>query len=266
MALIDARPERPGGRWAIDFCGMPFSGVNAEAVLQYLEQRRSDDPFGYIVTPNADHVVRAWQDGEALRPVYADADLSLCDSRILPLVARFCRVRLPVVPGSDLSWFLFEYVINPYERVTIVGGDEGSVAKLKGKYGLRNVRHHNPPMGFIRDRDAVLEAARFVERSPARFVFLAVGSPQQHLLVLHIKDRGRATGTALCVGASLLFLTGGLQRAPLWMRQTRVEWLHRLLTEPRRLWRRYLVEAPRMFSLASRQTVAHGVRQTVRVQ
>jgi exopolysaccharide biosynthesis WecB/TagA/CpsF family protein len=245
--------SRPGGFWTTSFCRMPFSAVDAAAVLQYLEQRRSSDPFSYIVTPNVDHVVRHWREGEALRAFYEDADLSLCDSRILGLVARMCGTKLPVVMGSDLTTVLLQYIANPHERLTIIGGSEEVVEKLRRRYGLRQIRHHNPPMGFIRDREAVLDAANFVERQPARFVLLAVGSPQQELLAQAIKERGRATGIGLCVGASLLFLSGDLERAPVWMRQARLEWLHRLASEPRRLWRRYLVEGPAIFRLAARQ-------------
>jgi exopolysaccharide biosynthesis WecB/TagA/CpsF family protein len=252
--------SRPGGFWTASFCRMPFSAVDAAAVLQYLEQRRSSDPFSYIVTPNVDHVVRHWREGEALRAVYEDADLSLCDSRILSLVARLCGTKLPVVTGSDLTTVLLQYIANPHERLTIIGGSEEVVEKLRRRYGLRQVRHHNPPMGFIRDREAVLDAANFVERQPARFVLLAVGSPQQELLAQVIKERGRATGIALCVGASLLFLSGDLERAPVWMRQARLEWLHRLASEPRRLWRRYLVEGPAIFRLAARQMAQRRVQ------
>lgn len=240
---------------------MPFSAVDAGAVLNYLERRGSADPFGYVVTPNVDHVVRNWRDGGVVTEACADADLSLCDSRILALVARLAGVELPVVPGSDLTAVLFEHIVNPYERVTIVGGEPEMVGRLRRRFGLRNVQHHNPPMGFIRDPVAVLDAARFVERWPARFVLLAVGSPQQELLARFIKGRGRASGLALCVGASLLFLTGDLQRAPAWVRRARLEWLHRLLSEPRRLWRRYLVEGPRIVSIAARHIVAQAAEE-----
>jgi exopolysaccharide biosynthesis WecB/TagA/CpsF family protein len=245
--------DQPGGFWATSFCRMPFSAVDATAVLHYLEQRRSSDPFGYIVTPNVDHIVRYWREGEALRAIYEDADLSLCDSRILGLVARLCGTKLPVVAGSDLTAILLQYIVNPYERLTIIGASNEIVEKLRERYELRQVRHHNPPMGFIRDPEAMLDAANFVERQPARFVIFAVGSPQQEMLAHFIKERRRATGVGLCVGASLLFLSGNLERAPIWMRQARLEWLHRLASEPRRLWRRYLVEGPAIFRLAAQQ-------------
>ena len=78
---------------------------------------------------------------------------------------------------------------------------------------------------------------------------LAVAMPQQEILALRVAQAGGAVGVGLCIGASLDFLTGRKARAPLWMRKASLEWLHRLLSEPKRLWRRYLVEGPRIFLL-----------------
>lgn len=232
---------------------MPFSGISARDVIRFLETRTVNDPFGYIVTPNVDHIVRNWRSGGKIVEVYEDADLSLCDSRIVSLIARFARISLPVVTGSDLTAILLDYVVDPNERLTIIGGSPEVVARLAGRYGLRNIRHHNPPMGFIRDEVAILETAQFVERNVSRFILFAVGSPQQELLAHRIKERGLASGICLCVGASLLFLTGDLKRAPEWMQRWRLEWLHRLLQEPKRMWRRYLYDGPRILRIASAQ-------------
>lgn len=235
------------------FCEMPFTGISVRDVIGFLEARTVKDPFGYVVTPNVDHVVRNWRDGGQLIEIYDDADLSLCDSRIVGLIGKLCGVTLPVVTGSDLTSILLDYLIDPDERLTIVGGSSAIVAKLARRFSLRNIRHHNPPMGFIRDPVAVLEAAQFVERNSARFVLLAVGSPQQEVLAREIKQRGQACGVGLCIGASLLFLTGDLRRAPVWMQRARLEWLHRLAREPRRMWRRYLYEGPKILRIASGQ-------------
>ena len=59
------------------FCEMPFTGIAVRDVIGYLESRTFKDPFGYIVTPNVDHIVRNWRDGGKLVEVYDDADLSL---------------------------------------------------------------------------------------------------------------------------------------------------------------------------------------------
>lgn len=254
-ALTRRDPDATYGGWPITFCGMPFSGLDLDSTFRYLERRRSTDSFAYVVTPNVDHTIRAWRTGEQTSRLYAEADLSLCDSRILALLARPLGVTLPLVTGSDLTSILFELVINPYERVTIIGGAPELISRLERRYELRNIKHYDPPMGFIHRRDEVGDTISFVERFPARFIFLALGSPQQERLAHILKRRGQASGTALCIGASLLFLTGDLKRAPDWMQQARLEWLHRLASEPRRLWRRYLLDGPKIFGLAARQVV-----------
>jgi exopolysaccharide biosynthesis WecB/TagA/CpsF family protein len=262
---VPSPQPRKGDLWAVEFCGVPFTGDDVETVLRYLEQRHSSDPFSYVVTPNVDHVVRLRRDDGRVRRAYEQADMCLCDSRIVSLLARLCGIRLPVVTGSDLTDILFKLFISPDERVTIIGGDEAVIDRLRQRHRLREIRHYNPPMGFIADPEAVLQTARFIERWPARFVFLAVGSPQQELLAETVKQRGRGRGTALCIGASILFLTGDLERAPEWMQRARLEWLHRLATEPRRLWRRYLVVGPSIFGLAARHAGTRRERE-VRVQ
>lgn len=261
FARDSTRVERSGGRLLkTRFCEMPFSGISVRDVIRFLETRTVNDPFGYIVTPNVDHIVRNWRSGGRIVEVYEEADLSLCDSRIVSLIARFGRISLPVVTGSDLTAILLDYVVDPNERLTIVGGSQDVVARLASRYGLRNIRHHNPPMGFIRDELAILETAQFVERNASRFVLFAVGSPQQELLAHRIKERGLASGIGLCVGASLLFLTGDLRRAPEWLQRARLEWLYRLLQEPRRMWRRYLYDGPRILRIASAQLSAQRAR------
>src|SRR5881628_3239252 len=88
-------------------------------------------------------------------------------------------------------------------------------------------------------RDA---AAEFIASADARFIFLAVGSPQQEMVAHEVSSIEGATGIALCIGAGLEFVTGEQKRAPKTMQLLGLEWAHRLLSNPRRLWRRYLVD------------------------
>lgn len=76
-----------------------------------------------------------------------------------------------------------------------------------------------------------------------------VGSPQQEKIARLLELRQRARGLALCVGGAINFLTGGERRAPQWMQTVGMEWLHRLLVDPRRMAKRYLVRGPRIFWL-----------------
>jgi exopolysaccharide biosynthesis WecB/TagA/CpsF family protein len=208
------------------------------------------DRFGYVVTPNVDHVIRLHDDA-GFRSTYDSATFVLLDSRLLSRLLRLINgQQLRVCTGSDLTTRLFEQVIAPDDRIVMVGGSDEQAALLREKFELTDLRHENPPMGFIRDAAAVDQVVQFVEaQSPFRFCLLAVGAPQQELLAQKILERGKARGLALCIGASVNFLTGGERRAPRWMQALALEWLFRLLQSPGRLGKRYLVRGPRIFRL-----------------
>jgi exopolysaccharide biosynthesis WecB/TagA/CpsF family protein len=214
--------------------------------------RHGPSSFEFAVTPNIDHVIR-YHDDAQFRGAYAQARYILLDSRLLAAMVLVTRgLRLRVCPGSDLTARLFS-LIAPQDRIVLIGASAQQAQKLVQLYGLKDLRHYSPPMGFIRDRAAVERTLEFVEaHSPFRFCFLAVGSPQQELLALELKRRGIARGFALCIGASINFLTGAERRAPRWMQRLALEWLYRLLNNPSRMSRRYLVRGPRILLLLPR--------------
>jgi exopolysaccharide biosynthesis WecB/TagA/CpsF family protein len=104
-------------------------------------------------------------------------------------------------------------------------------------------------MGFINSQHEVQKCIDFIVKTQAPLIFLAVGMPQQEILARHIADHPQARGVGLCIGASIDFLTGKQRRAPVWVQMAGFEWLHRLLSDPRRLASRYLIECPRIFYL-----------------
>ena len=245
----DARPAGEGDRRRkarhIWFLNSAFDRISFDTAVQRITERDPAKPFEFVVTPNVDHLVRLRRDG-VLAPLYAQAWLTVCDSRVLELIAAMSGEQVDVTPGSDLTERLFETAIQPDETVTIIGGSQSVVEGVKARYGLTDVRWHEPPMGLKDNPKAIAACAKFVAKNPARFVFLCVGSPQQELVAEACLDRGDCTGVGLCVGASLDFLSGEARRAPKWMQRARLEWLHRLAEEPKRMWKRYLVEGPKV--------------------
>jgi exopolysaccharide biosynthesis WecB/TagA/CpsF family protein len=208
------------------------------------------DRFAYVVTPNVDHLIRYHED-PSFRALYADAGYVLLDSQFLSNIFRPIKgIRVRVCTGSDLTENLFERVIAPADRIVLIGGSDEQAGLLADRYGLTDLKHFNPPMGFIRDPQAVEECVRFIEaQSPFRFCFLAVGAPQQEALAQIVKSRGIARGMAFCIGASVNFMSGVERRAPMWMRRLGMEWVFRLAMNPGRLAKRYLVRGPRVFLL-----------------
>src|SRR3984957_20286939 len=208
------------------------------------------DRYGFAVTPNVDHLIRFHSDA-AFRALYADSTYVLLDSRFLSHLFALTRgARIAVCTGSDLTAQLFARVMRPDDTIVLIGGARSQAKMLADRYGLEKLRHFNPPMGFINDPAAVEECLQFIEsNSPFRYCLLGVGSPQQEILAQQLKARGKARGLALCVGASINFLTGAERRAPRWIQRIGAEWIFRLAGDPRRLAKRSLVRGPRVFAL-----------------
>lgn len=240
--------DRRTGSRHVWFLNSAFDKIGLDTALRRIGERNPSAPFAFVVTPNVDHLVRLERD-TVLATLYAQAWLTVCDSRVLEMIGRMSGERIDVAPGSDLTARLFDTTIDPAEPIAIIGGDREMVEAVTRRYGLRDVRWHEPPMGLREDRAAIEDCAKFVADNPARFTLICVGSPQQEMIAEACLDRGDCTGIGLCVGASLDFLGGKALRAPVWMQQARLEWLHRLLQEPRRMWRRYLLDGPKVLLL-----------------
>jgi len=241
-----------------EFLGATFHPIGAKQALARTRWMTSDKPFRYIVTPNVDHIVRLTREPEVFTPLYNGAWLSVCDSRILELLANIAKVPLSSVPGSDLTAQLFETVITTKDPITVIGAEADVVEAIKSKYGLTLVNHHEPPMGLRGNPESIAACAQFIKDNPARFVFICVGSPQQEMVAKAAAELEGTVGLGLCIGASLDFLTGKTKRAPKWVQRMRMEWLFRLLSEPRRLWKRYLVDGPKIFLIWRKWSKVQG--------
>jgi len=235
---------------SVDFLGLHFSTMDLDSAVDAVAARASipGARFAYVATPNVDHVV-----GLAAEPgrkaLYEEAWLLLNDSRVLSRLAARAGLELRTAPGADLTARLFDEVIDRREPITIIGGDEDMIEALKRRYYLTDVRWHRCPMNLKHKPGAVVRAATFAAAQPSRFTFICVGAPQQEMIAYALSQRDDARGVGICCGASLEFLAGLKPRAPRWMRRAGLEWLHRLVSEPTRLWKRYLVDGPRVFSL-----------------
>jgi len=205
--------------------------------------------YGFVVTPNVDNFITL-HESATFRSLYAQAAYVLLDSRVAALIFRLVHgLRIRVCPGSDLTTALVSQVIAPQDPIVLIGCSEAQAQQLRDRYGLVNLRHHNPPMGFIHDPAATEACLRFIEaQGPFRFCLIAIGNPQGVMVAQALATRGRARGLALAIGASIDFLTGKQRRAPVWMQRLGLEWLFRLLQNPRRLAGRYLLKGPKFFA------------------
>lgn len=236
------------------FLGVEFARCDIETAVSWVEEAARRETFGYVVTPNVDHLVMHNERGQepwrrAYREAVADSDLCINDSRILSRLARLSGLRLDPLPGSDLAKAIICQSNGTIASFALVGGSEREARWLGAALPDCRVVHFVPPMGVRDNLAAQREIARFIERQGADCVILAIGAPQSEIVAHAIARRGRARGVALCIGASIEFLSGAKRRAPRWLQAAGFEWLFRLITEPRRLWKRYLVRGPRIFAI-----------------
>jgi N-acetylglucosaminyldiphosphoundecaprenol N-acetyl-beta-D-mannosaminyltransferase len=237
----------------VEFLGLPFCLWTQAEVIEAVTSRRGA-PYRYIVTPNAYHVVAAHDEPAHLLPIYRSAWLSLCDSRILRTLARLERRTLPLVTGSDLVAALLN-VLNARgqsaapERVLVVGPPRGTATALHAAFPNVTFDVMPAPAGLAQNAGLRNTVARACMSRSWDIALLCLGCPAQEMIALELAELGCKSGVALCVGASIDFLTGTRKRAPHWLQALSLEWAYRLAQEPGRLWRRYLVESPKILRI-----------------
>ncbi|MDC7223955.1 MAG: WecB/TagA/CpsF family glycosyltransferase [Spirochaetales bacterium] len=233
------------------FGDIRFDHYEKEELIDRILDRQEGD-YLMVMTPNVDHVVRLSKKPELL-DLYLSSDVCINDSRILSRLTKMIGVDLgPVIPGSDLTAAVMERIRGRDVPVTIIGASENTVGIVKEKYSLGNVTHYNPPMGFINNPEEVDKCVRLICNNPRSLIFLAVGSPRQEIVARKAREAG-ATGAALCIGASLLFLSDEEKRAPRIIQKLSLEWAFRLFQSPKRLAKRYLIDGPAIFPLILRE-------------
>ncbi len=231
------------------------SVTSAEA-LEQVKRLIAEGNGGYIVTPNVDHVVQA-EHSDALVAAYQMADLSLVDGQPLVWLSRIINDPFPEkISGSDFVPLLIERAASERWRVFLLGAQEGvgaDAAKvLCSKHpDLRIVGIESPAFGFEQDPQHCERILQSIAEARADIVVVALGCPKQELL-MHRWKTALAPAIAIGSGAALDFIAGNVKRAPPWMSRNGLEWLYRLIRQPRALAYRYLVRDPQILGIAWR--------------
>lgn len=233
------------------FLGINFVNGGYREIAAELDRLSRAGKFAFVATPNVDHVVmlhRNPQDGMTKRfqSAIEAAAMLACDSRVLQALASLRGVKLQVVTGSDLTAFLFHEGHLDGRSVAIVGGDEAMLDELTRRFPAIQLAQHIPPMGVLHNEAAIEGIEKFVTSNAFDYIFFAIGAPRSEIIAHRCSHLAGAVGVALCIGASIEFLLGRKARAPRLIQFLRLEWAFRLMSEPRRLWRRYLVSGPRI--------------------
>jgi len=244
-------PRASLGRARVDCCSF------AQAVEAIIGHAAHAGPSACVVTPNAQHIVLLESDA-ALRKAYAHAELVVADGASLLLASRLLRERLPErIAGVDLFERLCAKAANLGLRVFLLGGRPGSAqlaaANLKRQFPhLKVVGTCCPAAGFERDQRQLQALGDAIRAARPDLLFVAWGAPRQESW-MHRHGRSLGVPVLIGIGGSFEIVGGLLPRAPRLLQRLGCEWLYRLLLEPRRLWRRYLVGNCRFLGIILRQ-------------
>lgn len=231
----------------------------AHAVDRLLEWARARESR-YTVISNVHVVVTASQDPK-FQKVVNGADMAVPDGAPVAWMLRWQGFAgQPRISGPDLMWVLCERCAAEGLPVYFYGSMEATLGlletRLRAAFPDLQMTMESPPFRPLTEAEDAAVVAR-INASRAGFVFVGLGCPKQgHWMAAH---RGRVNAVMLGVGAAFDFHAGVINRAPQWMRDNGLEWLHRLCSEPRRLWKRYLVTNT-LFILGAARQILFGPR------
>jgi N-acetylglucosaminyldiphosphoundecaprenol N-acetyl-beta-D-mannosaminyltransferase len=276
MADLIGTPTKPGGVQTATLPGirallrerrfnlgpLSFDVLEFADALSAITELVMSEEGGTVFTPNVDHAVRASREAD-FREAYARTRLALPDGMPLVWTARMSgQARVARVTGADLVMPLMDLAAARGWGVYLLGGREGAsqafLARLARELPTLRIVGIGPRTGEIRTNPSLLdqEVPRIRALRP-ELVLVCLGSPLQELWADRVAATLRPTlffglGSAMDVAAGLT------PRAPSWLQRSGFEWLYRLGSDPRRLWKRYLVDDIAFLPIALR--VLYGAR------
>lgn len=214
----------------------------------------------YIVTPNVDHIVKLQHD-KKFRAIYDGAAAIFADGMPLVWASRLLGKPLKErVAGSDLFPAICKLSACKGYTLFFLGGLPGvaDAAKiiLNTRYsGLKVVGTYSPPFGFEKDDIENEKIIDLINDKKPDILFIGLGAPKQEKWIAHHIDSLNIK-VALCTGAAFDFVAGTVKRAPMWMQKSGSEWLYRLVSEPKRMWKRYLVDDAAFLKIVTQEYVS----------
>jgi N-acetylglucosaminyldiphosphoundecaprenol N-acetyl-beta-D-mannosaminyltransferase len=222
--------------------GVPFHQTTLAGAVDSIDAMIAEGGTHYIVTPNVDFLVKAQRDNE-LRKILIHADLVLCDGKPIVWASHFLGgVLASRVAGSDLIPLLLQRSAERGWRIFLLGGSPMVAAEAARRIGvshptLPEVAHYSPPYRSLEemDNEGILERIRSARPD---IMLVCFGCPKQEKWISR-NLRSLDVPVVIAAGATIDFLAGSVARAPVWMQRAGMEWIFRLVQEPRRLARRY---------------------------
>ena len=242
-------------RHTLPVFGTPIDVLTHDKAIQRISGWAASQQSRCVCICNAHSVVTATTD-PAFRAAVGTADMATPDGApVAWMLRRQGALGQQRISGPDLMLAYCAHAAQSGESIYLYGSTPATLASLQHKLllqwpSLRIAGVDSPPYRALSSAEDAAAVAR-INRSGAGTVWVSLGCPKQELWMA--AHRGRVHAVMVGVGAAFDFHAGTVARAPTWMRNNGLEWLHRLGQEPRRLWKRYLLTNSRFLLLAARQ-------------
>jgi N-acetylglucosaminyldiphosphoundecaprenol N-acetyl-beta-D-mannosaminyltransferase len=230
----------------IDILRLRLARITSPELVEVVAGAIRKHRGGWIVTANVDHLLRHCSNAE-VAALNEQADLIVADGMPLVWAAWLQGTPLPGrVAGSDLVWTLAELAARQGFSLYLLGGAAGAAEGAAQRFRARWPELHlagcsSPTLSEVPTAEQLASVREALAEAKPDIVYVALGSPKQERVIAALRQFLPATWW-IGVGISLGFVAGRPQRAPRWVQRIGLEWFHRLLQEPRRLSRRYLLE------------------------
>lgn len=237
----------------IKFMNIELDNLTFNEALEKIDCLIHEDIKAYGVTPNIDHIVQVQKDMELLE-IYRNANLVLTDGKPLLWIAKLYKNPIKEkVSGSDLFPELCKLAALKGYRIFFLGAAEGVAKKaaqrLQKKYiGLQVVGTYSPPFGFEKDKEEIQKILLMIHEANPHILIVGLGAPKQEKFIYRYREEF-GVPFSIGLGASLDFEAGNVRRSPKWMSNMGLEWLYRMVQDPKRLIKRYLIDMIKIIPL-----------------
>lgn len=248
----------------IEMFGIEFDNISMNEAIQRIEILIEEKVPAFILTPNVDHIVKLQVDSE-FKFIYGKASMIVADGAPIIWAARLLGMPLKEkISGSDLLPKVCEMAEKNGLRVFFMGGrpgaaDSAKVIMEKLYPEIQIVGTDCPPFGFEKDKNANITICEKIKNVRPDILFVGLGAPKQEKWIYNNYSQ-IGVPVSIGIGVSLEFIAGMVKRAPVWMQRNGLEWLWRLMMEPRRLWKRYLIEDTKFFSILLKEKFSNSDR------
>lgn len=230
----------------IKFLNTEIDNLSMQETLQEIDRIIQEERGAYVVTPNVDHIVQLETNRE-LQKAYQNARLRITDGKPLIWISKLYKTPIKEkISGSDLFPLLCGLAAQKRYRMFFLGAAEGIAAKaaenLQRRYpGLQVTGTYSPPIGFENDSNEMIKIEEMVRSANPHILIVGLGCPKQEMFMYRNSEK-LGVPISLGLGASFDFEAGNIRRAPKWMADHGLEWLFRITQDPRRMFKRYMVD------------------------